>query len=64
MVFNLPNRVVERQRAYQASTAPVWLRPPRSKTYIYPYYALWYVGLGATTYGIFSLIKGKPAEGS
>jgi len=57
-----PNRVVEKQRFYQASHDPLYLRAPGAKVYVRAYYAIFAAGMLGTAWGAFSLIKGKPAE--
>ncbi|ODQ61008.1 hypothetical protein WICANDRAFT_28229, partial [Wickerhamomyces anomalus NRRL Y-366-8] len=34
------NRVIELQKLYQSSPKPLWMKHPRSKFYIYPFWAL------------------------
>ncbi|KAI1796130.1 hypothetical protein LXA43DRAFT_1090217 [Ganoderma leucocontextum] len=61
-IVNKPNRVVEMQKLVQNSHAPVYYRLPRSKLYVNSYYALFTVGMGLTTVGVYQLIRGKPAS--
>ncbi|KDQ08225.1 hypothetical protein BOTBODRAFT_179998 [Botryobasidium botryosum FD-172 SS1] len=56
------NKVPERQRAYQVSTKPIYLRPPRSRLYMGTYLTFFAVGMVGTTTSIYSLIKGKKTE--
>lgn len=48
-----PQRVIRLQKLYQNSDKPLWLRGPRSKFLVYPFYglfavstsiSLWYTG--------------------
>ncbi|KAG9039498.1 hypothetical protein FRB95_009078 [Tulasnella sp. JGI-2019a] len=61
MVYNMANRVVEKQRLYQGMSAPVYMRPPRSKLYIYSYYALFTAMSANMVLTSWHLVKGKPA---
>lgn len=38
-----PQRIIELQKRYQNSNQPLWLRGPRSKLLVYPFYALFTV---------------------
>lgn len=38
-----PQRIIELQKRYQTSHQPLWLRGPRSKFLVYPFYALFTV---------------------
>lgn len=38
-----PQRVINLQRRYQASKQPLWLRGPKSKALVYPFYGLFAV---------------------
>ncbi|KAG8930740.1 hypothetical protein FRC01_002344 [Tulasnella sp. 417] len=62
MVYNLANRIPEKQRLYQAMSKPVYMRPPRSKLYVYSYYGLFTVVTMGTVFQSYQLIRGKPAE--
>lgn len=35
-----PQRIIDLQKRYQNSSQPLWLRGPRSKLVVYPFYAL------------------------
>ncbi|KAI0053693.1 hypothetical protein FA95DRAFT_1600834 [Auriscalpium vulgare] len=54
------NLVIERQKQYQASHKPIWLRPARSRLYIGLYNATFAVGMAGVAYSAYSLIRGKP----
>ncbi|KAI0032947.1 hypothetical protein K488DRAFT_85398 [Vararia minispora EC-137] len=58
-VVNLPNRVIERQKAIQASHKPLWYRLPRSNIYMGTYKALFALGMVGNVYCVYSLIRGK-----
>ncbi|EJF62346.1 hypothetical protein BD309DRAFT_519344 [Dichomitus squalens] len=60
-LVNKPNRVVEKQKLVQSSHEPIYYRLPRSKLYVNAYFALFTVGMLSSTYGIYRLIRGKPA---
>ncbi|ODV61922.1 cytochrome c oxidase subunit VII ASCRUDRAFT_75179 [Ascoidea rubescens DSM 1968] len=44
------NTVIELQRLYQNSDKSLWMRHPRSKFYIYPFWGLFAFTTGATLY--------------
>lgn len=35
-----PQRIIKLQKLYQNSDKPLWLRGPRSKMLVYPFYAM------------------------
>ncbi|KIJ56490.1 hypothetical protein M422DRAFT_773288 [Sphaerobolus stellatus SS14] len=59
-IVNKPNHVPERQRMYQHSTTPLYIRGPRAKLYYGLFLVGFSVGIVGTGAGIVSLIKGKP----
>ncbi|KAG8770589.1 hypothetical protein FRC12_004170 [Ceratobasidium sp. 428] len=61
-LVNRPNHVRAKQQMIQSSSKPVYLRLPRSRLYIGTYLALFSVGMVGTATGLFSVIKGKPAQ--
>ncbi|KAG5648748.1 hypothetical protein DXG03_000095 [Asterophora parasitica] len=61
-LYNKPNTILERQKAFQNDPRKIMYRLPRSQLYLGTYAALFTVGMVGTTYGIWSLVKGKPAE--
>ncbi|KAF5387617.1 hypothetical protein D9615_000712 [Tricholomella constricta] len=61
-LYNKPNRILERQKAIQNDPRKIMFRLPRSKLYIGVYGAMFTVGMLGTTYGIVSLLRGKPSE--
>jgi len=63
-LYDKPNRILERQKAIQNDHRPIMLRLPRSRLYIGIYGAGFGVSILATGYGMYSLIKGKPAGAS
>lgn len=46
----MANNVIEMQKLYQSSTKPLWMRHPRSKFYVYPYWALFWASMGVSLY--------------
>ncbi|CCL98249.1 uncharacterized protein FIBRA_00243 [Fibroporia radiculosa] len=60
-LVNKPNRVPDVQRLVQSSHEPIYYRLARGKLYVRTYYAGFALGMAGTAYGIWSLIKGKPA---
>jgi len=58
-IFDVPNRVPQHQRAYQASPKPVWLRGARGSLYFNSYLVFWSFGVLGTGYGLTRLIAGK-----
>ncbi|KJA29663.1 hypothetical protein HYPSUDRAFT_31627 [Hypholoma sublateritium FD-334 SS-4] len=61
-LYNLPNHVLEKQKAYQNNTKPIMLRGPRAGLYVGVFGALFTVGMLSTTYGMFNLITGNKKE--
>ncbi len=50
----------EYQRLFQADNGlPTWMRTSRSRWMVYPYYALFTVGLTGALYGLTRLARGK-----
>ncbi|KDQ64196.1 hypothetical protein JAAARDRAFT_27822 [Jaapia argillacea MUCL 33604] len=60
-LVNKPNRVLEKQHFYQSSTKPIYRRHPASRVYLGVYFTAFTVGVLGSTYGIFTLIRGKQA---
>ncbi|KAF8914313.1 hypothetical protein CPB84DRAFT_1758947 [Gymnopilus junonius] len=58
-LYNLPNHVTEKQRAYQASTKPLIWRGPRQHIYLPAFFTLFAAGMASTVYAAFHLAKGK-----
>ncbi|CCA75202.1 hypothetical protein PIIN_09186 [Serendipita indica DSM 11827] len=54
-----PNRVPERQRLYQQSTIPIYLRTPRSRLYVGTFAAGFGVAMLGSVYTMYALIRGK-----
>jgi len=59
MVINLPNKVLERQKALQASSYPVHMKTPTNRIALRIYLVGFSVGILGSMYGITKLIKGK-----
>ncbi|CAN6639138.1 cytochrome c oxidase subunit 7, mitochondrial [Trichomonascus vanleenenianus] len=60
----MANKVAYYQRLYQANEqVPLWLRHPRSKLILYPFYALFGITCVAIpAFGLTRAISGKKAE--
>ncbi|KAF9567435.1 hypothetical protein CPC08DRAFT_703325, partial [Agrocybe pediades] len=58
-LYNLPNHVLEKQKAFQNSSKPLVLRGPRAGIYVGGYAALFTVGMLSTVYACGNLIAGK-----
>ncbi|EGG04221.1 uncharacterized protein MELLADRAFT_89542 [Melampsora larici-populina 98AG31] len=56
---NLPNRIPEKQRAFQADTRLVHQKLPRARLYMGVYYTIFTSSMLFSTYGLYKLIKGK-----
>ncbi|KAF8592593.1 hypothetical protein K439DRAFT_22839 [Ramaria rubella] len=52
-----PNRVLQKQKEYQTSTRPLYLRGPRARLYLGVYMVGWSAGLLGAVVGMYSLIK-------
>ncbi|GLB34165.1 putative cytochrome c oxidase subunit VII [Lyophyllum shimeji] len=61
-LYNKPNRIIEKQKLIQSDPRKIMYRLPRSQLYLGVYGASWVVGMVGTTWGIYSLIKGKQQE--
>lgn len=57
-----PQRVIRLQKLYQNSQQPLWLRGPRSKALVYPFYALFAYTTGVTVYYLGRGIAGIKDE--
>ncbi|KAF6009936.1 hypothetical protein HII12_003482 [Brettanomyces bruxellensis] len=65
MTFADPKRIIELQKFYQTSKKPIWKALPRSKLYLYPYYAAFSISLGASLFFMVRAIldiKPKPKK--
>ncbi|VDB97090.1 unnamed protein product [Peniophora sp. CBMAI 1063] len=58
---NLPNKVPEKQRAYQAMHKNIWYRPAGSKLYMNTFKVLFGLGMVGSVYSAANLIIGKPS---
>ncbi|CCH59317.1 hypothetical protein TBLA_0B04830 [Henningerozyma blattae CBS 6284] len=58
----MANRVIELQRIFQQSTKPLWMRHPRSKFIIYPFFGLFTVALVAPLCYLPNAIMGIKAK--
>ncbi|KAL6939216.1 hypothetical protein ACO0RG_003045 [Hanseniaspora osmophila] len=58
----MANRIIELQKMFQASQKPLWMRHPRSAFYVYPYYAMFFVGVTVPFYYVARSIVGKKAH--
>ncbi|CDR45109.1 CYFA0S16e02256g1_1 [Cyberlindnera fabianii] len=54
----MANHVIELQKLYQSSTKPLWMRHPRSKFYIYPFWGLFWSVNAVTTYYLGRAVLG------
>ncbi|RDB20067.1 hypothetical protein Hypma_012900 [Hypsizygus marmoreus] len=61
-LYNKPNHILEKQRALQSDPRKIMYRLPRSQLYLGVYGAAFTVGMLGTLYGVFSLLRGKPAK--
>ncbi|KAF8076759.1 hypothetical protein FPV67DRAFT_431188 [Lyophyllum atratum] len=61
-LYNKPNRVLEKQKAIQNDPRKIMYRLPRSQLYLGIYGASFVVGMLGTTWGIYSLVRGKQSE--
>lgn len=59
LLVDKPNHVIERQKFYQSSTLPIYLRAPRSRLYIGAFSVGFVAAMGGTSFMIYNLIKGK-----
>ncbi|PKI83243.1 hypothetical protein MVES1_003007 [Malassezia vespertilionis] len=53
--------ILQRQRQYQNSEKPVYLRLPRSKLYFGTFLAIFWTGIFGISAGCLNMIKGKKA---
>ncbi|KAJ8698700.1 hypothetical protein PTI98_005377 [Pleurotus ostreatus] len=58
-LYNKPNHILEKQKLVQNDHRKIFYRLPRSNLYMGAYYTTFTLGMLGTTYGLFSLIKGK-----
>ncbi|KAE9407288.1 hypothetical protein BT96DRAFT_914861 [Gymnopus androsaceus JB14] len=58
-IYNRPNNMIERQKAYQADPRPVHLKAPRRVLYLRLFGVGFTAGALGTVYGISQLIRGK-----
>ncbi|KAL6024033.1 Cytochrome c oxidase subunit 7 [Candidozyma auris] len=57
-----PQRIIKLQKIYQNSNQKLWLRGPRSKALVYPYYALFTVSTAVPLYYLGRALFGIKAE--
>ncbi|KAF8231397.1 hypothetical protein L208DRAFT_1399024 [Tricholoma matsutake] len=60
-LYDKPNRILEKQKIIQNDHRPIMRRLPRSQLYLGLYGAGYCVSMFATAYGLWALVKGKPA---
>ncbi|KAG0146850.1 hypothetical protein CROQUDRAFT_656832 [Cronartium quercuum f. sp. fusiforme G11] len=58
-LVNLPNRIPEKQRAFQSDHRLVHQKLPRARLYMGIYYTIFTSSLLFSTYGMYQLIRGK-----
>ncbi|KAF8897903.1 hypothetical protein BD779DRAFT_1492906 [Infundibulicybe gibba] len=61
-LYNKPNTILAKQKAYQNDARLIMHRLPRSNLYLGLFGVTFVAGMVGTTYGMFSLVKGKPSE--
>ncbi|KAL6679261.1 Cytochrome c oxidase subunit 7 [Candidozyma auris] len=57
-----PQRIIKLQKIYQNSNQKLWLRGPRSKALVYPYYALFTVSTAVPLYYLGRALFGIKAD--
>lgn len=57
-----PQRIIRLQKLYQNSNQKLWLRGPRSKALVYPFYALFTVSTAVPLYYTGRALFGIKAE--
>ncbi|ODQ81982.1 hypothetical protein BABINDRAFT_32263 [Babjeviella inositovora NRRL Y-12698] len=57
-----PQNIIRLQKLYQNSPKPMWLKHPRSKFYIYPYVAMFAVGVTVPFYYYGRAVLGIKAD--
>ncbi|KII94663.1 hypothetical protein PLICRDRAFT_169395 [Plicaturopsis crispa FD-325 SS-3] len=62
LLVNRPNRIIEKQRAFQASTKPIYYRGKFAPAIVNTYWVAYAGGLALTAYGAFNLVMGRKVE--
>ncbi|PVG03668.1 hypothetical protein CPB86DRAFT_379837 [Serendipita vermifera] len=57
LLVDKPNHILERQKVYQASHAPIYLRAPRSRLYVGSFFAGFAVAMVGTSFSIYKLVR-------
>ncbi|SGZ48856.1 CIC11C00000002011 [Sungouiella intermedia] len=57
-----PQRIIRLQKLYQHSNKELWLRGPRSKALVYPFYGLFAVSTACSLYWTGRAIAGLKDE--
>ncbi|BGP04412.1 RHTO0S14e00518g1_1 [Rhodotorula toruloides] len=58
-LVNLPNRIHERQRAFQSDHRFVYQKVPRARLYMTGFMTVFTVGMLGITHGIYKMAIGK-----
>ncbi|KAG9054665.1 hypothetical protein FS842_004512 [Serendipita sp. 407] len=59
LLVDKPNRILERQKIYQASHDPIYLRTPRSRLYVGAFAIGFTAAIVGTTWTAYRLVRGK-----
>ncbi|BFZ59658.1 hypothetical protein YB2330_000672 [Saitoella coloradoensis] len=58
-IINRPNKTPHYQKLYQANpNVPIYMKHPRSKFLIYPFYAIFGVGIVGSFWGLTRMARG------
>ncbi|SCU99739.1 LAMI_0G00496g1_1 [Lachancea mirantina] len=59
----MANTVIQLQKIFQASSKPLWMRHPKSKLYLYPFWGLFAVAMVAPLLYLPNAVRGiKPKK--